>query len=106
MTEENPRIEKQKALRAESKLGGGLERIDKQHAKGSQTARERIDLLLDKGSFREIGAMAVAPNDLESKSALGDGVVTGYGQVDGRTVYVYAQDFTVQVRCTLRKSAV
>lgn len=96
MTEENPRIEKLKALRAESKLGGGQERIDKQHAKGSLTARERIDLLLDKGSFREIGAMAVAPNDLEGKSALGDGVVTGYGQVEGRTVYVYAQDFTVQ----------
>lgn len=96
MTEENPRIEKLKALRAESKLGGGQERIDKQHAKGSLTARERIDLLLDQGSFREIGAMAIAPNDSEGKSALGDGVVTGYGQVDGRTVYVYAQDFTVQ----------
>ena len=63
MTEENPRIDKLKALRAESKLGGGQDRIDKQHAKGSLTARERIDLLLDKSSFREIGAMAVAPND-------------------------------------------
>ena len=52
MTEENPRIEKLKALRAASKLGGGQDRIDKQHAKGSLTARERIDLLVDKGTFR------------------------------------------------------
>ena len=96
MTEEYPRIEKLKALRAASKLGGGQDRIDKQHAKGSLTARERIDLLLDKGSFREIGALATGLNDPEGKSGYGDGVVTGYGQVDGRTVYVYAQDFTFQ----------
>lgn len=96
MTEENPRIDKLKALRVETKLGGGQDRIDKQHAKGSLTARERIDLLLDKGSFREIGAMTTALNDPNGDSGLGDGVVTGYGQVDGRTVYVYAQDFTVQ----------
>ena len=96
MTEENPRIEKLKALRAASKLGGGQDRIDKQHAKGSLTARERIDLLLDKGSFREIGALTTGLNDPEGKSGYGDGVVTGYGQVDGRTVYVYAQDFTLQ----------
>ena len=96
MTEENPRIEKLKALRAASKLGGGQDRIDKQHAKGSLTARERIDLLLDKGSFREIGALTTGLNDPEGKSGYGDGVVTGYGQVDGRTVYVYAQDFTFQ----------
>ncbi|NLG40084.1 MAG: acyl-CoA carboxylase subunit beta [Chloroflexi bacterium] len=96
MTEEYPRIEKLKALRAASKLGGGQDRIDKQHAKGSLTARERIDLLLDKGSFREIGALTTGLNDPEGKSGYGDGVVTGYGQVDGRTVYVYAQDFTFQ----------
>lgn len=96
MTEENPRIEKLKALRAASKLGGGQDRIDKQHAKGSLTARERIDLLLDKGSFREIGALITGLHDTEGKSGLGDGVVTGYGTVDGRTVYVYAQDFTFQ----------
>jgi propionyl-CoA carboxylase beta chain len=96
MTEENPRIDKLKALRAESKLGGGQDRIDKQHAKGSLTARERIELLLDKGSFREIGALTTGLNDPEGKSGFGDGVVTGYGQVDGRTVYVYAQDFTFQ----------
>ena len=96
MTEENPRIDKLKALRAESKLGGGQDRIDKQHAKGSLTARERIELLLDKCSFREIGALTTGLNDPEGKSGFGDGVVTGYGQVDGRTVYVYAQDFTFQ----------
>ena len=96
MTEENPRIDKLKALRAESKLGGGQDRIDKQHAKGSLTARERIELLLDKGSFREIGALTTGVNDPEGKSGFGDGVVTGYGQVNGRTVYVYAQDFTFQ----------
>ena len=96
MTEENPRIEKLKALRAASKLGGGQDRIDKQHAKGSLTARERIDLLLDKGTFREIGALTTGLNDPDGKSGFGDGVVTGYGQVDGRTVYVYAQDFTFQ----------
>ncbi|NLE84226.1 MAG: acyl-CoA carboxylase subunit beta [Chloroflexi bacterium] len=96
MTEEIPRIDKLKAMRAASKLGGGQDRIDKQHAKGSLTARERIDLLLDKGSFREIGAMTTALDDPNGDSGLGDGVVTGYGQVDGRTTYVYAQDFTVQ----------
>lgn len=96
MTEENPRIDKLKALRAASKLGGGQDRIDKQHAKGSLTSRERIDLLLDKGSFREIGALTTGLDDPDGKSGFGDGVVTGYGQVDGRTVYVYAQDFTFQ----------
>jgi len=95
MTEENPRIQKLKALRAESKLGGGQDRIDKHHAKGSLTARERIDLLVDKGSFREIGALSTGLNDPKGNENYGDGVVTGYGQIDGRTVYVYAQDFTV-----------
>ena len=96
MTEENPRIEKLKAMRAASKLGGGQDRIDKQHAKGSLTARERIDLLADPGTFREIGALTTGLNDPEGKTGFGDGVVTGYGQIDGRTVYIYAQDFTFQ----------
>ncbi len=95
MTEENPRIQKLMALRAESKLGGGQDRIDKHHAKGSLTARERIDLLVDKGSFREIGAFSTGLNDPKGNDNYGDGVVTGYGLIDGRTVYVYAQDFTV-----------
>lgn len=95
MTEENPRIQKLMALRAESKLGGGQDRINKHHAKGSLTARERIDLLVDKGSFREIGAFSTGLNDPKGNDNYGDGVVTGYGQINGRTVYVYAQDFTV-----------
>lgn len=95
MTEENPRIQKLMALRAESKLGGGQDRIDKHHAKGSLTARERIDLLVDKGSFREIGAFSTGLNDPKGNDNYGDGVVTGYGLINGRTVYVYAQDFTV-----------
>ena len=82
MTEENPRIQKLKALRAESKLGGGQDRIDKHHAKGSLTARERIDLLVDKGSFREIGALSTGLNDPKARN-YGDGVVTGYGQSTG-----------------------
>jgi len=96
MTEADPRIEKLKSMQEASKLGGGQERIDKQHAKGSLTARERIDLLLDPDTFREIGSMASQQNPPEGDETLGDGVVTGYGSIDGRTVYVYAQDFTVQ----------
>ena len=96
MTEADPRIQKLKSMQAASKLGGGQERIDKQHAKGSLTARERIDLLLDPETFREIGSMARQQNPPEGDETLGDGVVTGYGSIDGRIVYVYAQDFTVQ----------
>jgi propionyl-CoA carboxylase beta chain len=96
MTEADSRILKLKSMQEASKLGGGPERIDKQHAKGSLTARERIDLLLDPGTFREIGSMASQQNPPEGDETLGDGVVTGYGSIDGRTVYVYAQDFTVQ----------
>ena len=96
MTQVDPRIEELKALREAAKLGGGLKRIEKQHAKGSLTARERIALLLDDGSFRELEPFMTQQADPQLDSPLGDGVVTGYGQVDGRTVYVYAQDFTVQ----------
>ena len=93
---EDPRLEKLKTLRDEVKLGGGEARIAKQHAKGSLTARERIDLLVDPGTFHEIEAMVTQQNDPQAPAPLGDGVVTGYAKVDGRTVYVYAQDFTVQ----------
>jgi len=96
MTEADSRIEKLKSMQEASKLGGGQARIDRQHAKGSLTARERIDLLLDPGTFREIGSLASQQNPPKSDETLGDGVVTGYGSIDGRTVYVYAQDFTVQ----------
>lgn len=84
--------------RAEARLGGGQERIDKLHAKGRLTARERISLLLDEGSFEEFDMFKTHRCQnfgMEDKVFLGDGVVTGYGTVDGRLVYVYAQDFTV-----------
>ncbi len=96
MTEAISQIQKLKNTQEASKMGGGQDRIDRQHAKGSLTARERIDLLLDPGTFREIGSMTTQRNPAEGDETLGDGVVTGYGSVDGRTVYVYAQDFTVQ----------
>jgi len=84
--------------RKESKKGGGERRIQKQHDKNKLTARERIDLLLDKDSFEEIDAFVQHRcNDfgLDEKKYLGDGVVTGYGKIEGRPVYVFSQDFTV-----------
>ncbi|MBK9460953.1 MAG: acyl-CoA carboxylase subunit beta [Sphingobacteriales bacterium] len=83
---------------AEAKLGGGQARIDKQHKTGKLTARERLDLLLDKNSFEEIGMFVehrCRDFDMEKQQFLGDGVVTGYGTINGRLVYVYSQDFTV-----------
>ncbi len=79
-------------------LGGGEKRIEAQHKKGKLTARERIDLLLDEGSFNEIDRFMVhrtADFGMADKKIPGDGVVTGYGTIDGRTVYVFSQDFTV-----------
>ncbi len=85
-------------LRVEAKLGGGQKRIDTQHEKGKMTARERIELLLDEGSFEEFD-MFVSHRctnfGIEKTKFLGDGVVTGYGTIDGRLVYVFSQDFTV-----------
>ena len=81
-----------------SKLGGGQARIDKQHQKKKLTARERIMYLLDEGSFEEIGALVTHRTKdfgMENQKFYGDGVVTGYGTVNGRLVYVFAQDFTV-----------
>lgn len=78
--------------------GGGKDKIEKQHKSGKLTARERIEKLLDKGSFVEIGKFVTHRcNDfgMEKQKFLGDGIVTGYGRIDGRLVYVYAQDFTV-----------
>lgn len=83
---------------AEAQLGGGADRIAKEHKKGKLTARERIHFLLDEGSFEEIGMFVTHRcNDfgMEKQKVLGDGVVTGYGTIDGRLVYVFAQDFTV-----------
>lgn len=83
---------------AEALLGGGEKRIKQQHEKGKLTARERIDLLLDEGSFEEMGKFVMHRSrdfGLDKEHYLGDGVVTGYGSIDGRPVYVYSQDFTV-----------
>ena len=95
---EDPRILHLRSLRREARLGGGAERIAKQHAKGKMTPYERLDLLLDPGTLHELEPFITGQGDelgLSTEKFLGDGVVTGYGQIDGRTVYVYAQDFTV-----------
>jgi len=84
--------------RAESELGGGVARIEAQHKKGKLTARERLDLLLDEGSFTELDRFVVHRSTdfgLEQQRVYGDGVVTGWGRIDGRLVYVFSQDFTV-----------
>ncbi len=85
-------------LRAQGQAGGGAERIEAQHQRGRMTARERLDLLLDRGSFRELDAFVVHRTTdfgLEQQKYLGDSVVTGWGTIDGRLVYVFSQDFTV-----------
>ncbi|MEO0404050.1 MAG: acyl-CoA carboxylase subunit beta [Bacteroidota bacterium] len=82
----------------ESKKGGGEKRIEAQHAKGKLTARERLHFLLDENSFQEIGALVTHRSTnfgLDKQKFLGDGVVTGYGKINGRLVYVFSQDFTV-----------
>jgi len=94
----NEQLEHLKEKRAEARLGGGQARIDKQHAKGCMTARERIDLLLDKGSFEEFDMFKLhrcTDFGMEKQEYYGDGVVSGHGTIEGRIVYVYAQDFTV-----------
>jgi propionyl-CoA carboxylase beta chain len=93
-----PPREKLAALDAQAELGGGQERIDKQHQEGKLTARERIELLVDPGSFIELDKFKTHRADdfgMSAKKILGDGVVTGYGTVEGRQIFVFAQDFTV-----------
>ncbi|HEX2923000.1 MAG TPA: acyl-CoA carboxylase subunit beta [Chloroflexota bacterium] len=92
------KIDELHRLREEAALGGGHRRIEQQHAKGKLTARERLDLLLDPGSFQEIGMFVThrcTDFGLENQKYLGDGVVTGYGTIDGRMVYVFSHDATV-----------
>ena len=96
MEKEDPRIERLREMRVKAQQGGGKDRIDRQHAKGKLTARERLALLLDKNSFVELEAFTTQQNDPNKAGFHGDGVVTGYGTINNRTVYVYAQDFTVQ----------
>lgn len=93
-----PKVELLKQKLAEGKLGGGADRNEKQHQKGKLTARERMELLMDPGSFEEIGALVVHRTKdfgMENQKYYGDGVITGYGTVNGRLVYAFAQDFTV-----------
>jgi propionyl-CoA carboxylase beta chain len=97
MTEKS-KIDELNEIRARGKLGGGIERIEAQHKRGRLTARERIDILLDRGSFHEVDAFVVhrtSDFDLDKKKYLGDSVVTGWGTIDGRLVYLFSQDFTV-----------
>jgi propionyl-CoA carboxylase beta chain len=92
------KIEELRSKEQEAKLGGGEKRIESQHAKGKLTARERIHLLMDEETFEEIGIFVTHRSQefgLDRQKILGDGVITGFGQVNGRPVYVFAQDFTV-----------
>ena len=85
-------------LKEQAKLGGGPKRIETQHGRGKMTARERLHLLLDEGSFEELDQLVVhraTEFGLDKQRYLGDAVVTGYGKIDGRPVYVFSQDFTV-----------
>jgi len=94
----DPKLEKLYQLKQQAKLGGGQKRIDAQHQKGKLTARERIDLLLDEGSFEELDMFVrhrCTDFGLDKESYLGDGVVTGFGTIDGRLVFVFSQDFTI-----------
>jgi propionyl-CoA carboxylase beta chain len=95
---DDPRIHKLRDLRKQATQGGGADRIKKQHEKGKKTARERLELLLDPGTFREID-MFVSHRSvgfgIENQKYLSDSVVTGWGKIHGRPVYVFSQDFTV-----------
>ena len=92
------KLEELKEKKAQSRVGGGQRRIDAQHERGKLTARERIDLLLDEGSFEELDALMLHRGTdfgLAERHYLGDAVVTGYGRVNGRTTFLFSQDFTV-----------
>jgi propionyl-CoA carboxylase beta chain len=94
----HPKFEQLLQKQEEALKGGGENRIASQHKKGKLTARERLHFLLDEGSFEEIGMLVTHRSTdfgLDKEKYLGDGVVTGYGKIDGRPVYVFAQDFTV-----------
>lgn len=98
MAHMDDKIKHLESLKEEAQKGGGQKRIDAQHEKGKLTARERIHFLLDENSFEEIGMLVTHRSvdfGLDKQKILGDGVVTGYGTIEGRLVYVFAQDFTV-----------
>ena len=92
------KLQELRQMRAKARLGGGEKRIAEQHAKGKQTARERIEMLLDSDTFQELGGLAThnfTDFGMADKRFPGDGVITGFGKIDGRRVAIYAQDFTV-----------
>src|ERR687886_447779 len=92
------KLELLESRRAEAELGGGEQRLKTQHDKGKLSARERLDILLDDGSFVELDRFVTSRSSefgLDGQSVFGDGVVTGYGRIEGRLVYVFSQDFTV-----------
>jgi acetyl-CoA carboxylase carboxyltransferase component len=94
----DPRIQRLQEMREQARLGGGEARIERQHAKGKLTARERVERLLDPGTFRELDPFVTHRTvgfGIEEQKFLGDSVVTGWGTVEGRLVYVFSQDFTV-----------
>ena len=98
MSKQFEKIKELVAMREKARLGGGEKAIEKQHERGKYTARERIDMLLDKGSFEEMDMFVThrcTNFGQEKKQFLGDGVVVGSGTIEGRLVYVFAQDFTV-----------
>ena len=91
-------LEHLRKLREQARLGGGEDRIEAQHKRGRLTARERLELLLDKGSFRETDIFVTHRThdfDLQDRKFLSDSVVTGWGTIEGRLTYVFSQDFTV-----------
>src|SRR3990167_7268229 len=91
-------LEKLEDMRASAQLGGGLKRIEAQHKKGKLTARERLEVLLDPGSFEEWDVFVehrCHDFGMENNKIPGDGVITGYGTIQGRMVFVFSQDFTV-----------
>ncbi|HZK93020.1 MAG TPA: acyl-CoA carboxylase subunit beta [Prolixibacteraceae bacterium] len=98
MSSQKDKFERLEKRITEAEAGGGLDRIDRQHAAGRKTARERIDILIDPGTFVELDKFVIHRSHdfgMEKNRFSGDGVVTGYGKIDGRLVYTFAQDFTV-----------
>ncbi len=92
------KLDQLRELRGDAQMGGGAKRLEQQHARGKLSARERLELLLDDGSFTEMDAFVThraSDFGLDNESYLGDGVITGFGRIDGRSVFVYSQDFTV-----------
>ena len=96
MTKEDPRVEKLREIKAKSLLGGGQDRIDRQHQKGKLTARERLDLLFDKDSFVELEALTTQQNLLDEDSILGDGVVLSAPLTEGHLYYTRTSPYRAE----------